>query len=587
MAMRGERLACIALGLAAFLYLFLRAAFVPLTHDEAATFQTYVLTGDYLPYLAHWDAGNHLLSTAVTRAAYLLFGPSPLALRAFSLISFVLWALYAWRITRPIANGFIRMSTVVALLLTPFVIEFFALFRGYGPSLAFLLMALHHLLRLLVHARRRDLLLVLAAMLLACASSLTLLIAWCMVLVAAIAIAFRSLRRDALAWLALVLLGALPLLLAAQYSFELSARGLLYFGTGAGLVSGTLASLSRWVLGVDAPIAGTALMLLPLPAGMWAVRTSNHRVEIGALLLLVIGELLGRFVLAEVFGVLYPQDRTAMHLVLLLLLLFGFSVDALAQDRPRLRWAGILLLALPIRTALFANIDRTAYWPEQAIPAVVFDAVEQLQRGSERPLLIGGYHQNAAVWAYGSMRHGGTLPFLDSDGFPQPTCDLLLIDPTYFKAPAGFSTITSAPHGKLVLMQRDEPLSTLLLLDTAFTIEETDAEFAELLVAEDAALDSSEWLIELHAELRSAFSPLDLRFVVEVKDADGGTLHYDAVDAQRMRTHWQGESWGVIRRVPRQERAAARRVCYFWNPERHSFSAGRVRLKLHRIEPAR
>ncbi|MBK8225791.1 MAG: hypothetical protein IPK70_01285 [Flavobacteriales bacterium] len=585
--MRGERLACIAVGLAAFLYLFLRAAFVPLTHDEAATFQTYVLTGDYLPYLAHWDAGNHLLSTAVTRAAYLLFGPSPLALRAFSLIGFLLWALYAWRITRPIENGLIRMSTVVALLLTPFVIEFFALFRGYGPSLAFLLMALHHLLRLLVHARRTDLLLILVAALLACVASLTLLIAWCMILAATVAIVFRSLRRDARAWLAVIMLGAVPLVLAAQYSFELSARGLLYFGTDAGLVNGTMASLGRWALGVDAPRLGAALILLPLPVGMLALRTGHHRTEIGALLLLIIGELLGRFVLAEAFDVLYPQDRTAMHLVPVLLLLSVFSVDALTQDRPWMRWAALLVLALPIRTVLFANLDRTAYWPEQAIPAEVFDAVERLQQHSARPLLIGGYHQNAAVWAFGSMRHGGTLPFLDSDGFPQPTCDLLLIDPTYFKAPAGFSTITSAPHGKLALMQRDEPLSTLLLLDTAFTIVETDAEFVELLVAEDAALDSGEWLIELHAELHSASAPLDLRFVVELKDADGGTLHYDVVDAQRLRTHWQGESWRLIRRVPLQDHASTRRVCYFWNPKRHSFKAPSVRLKVHRLESAR
>jgi len=587
MAMRGERFACIAVALAAFLYLLLRAALVPLTHDEAATFQTYVLTGDYLPYLAHWDAGNHLLSTAVTRTTYLLFGPSPLALRAFSLICFVLWALYAWCITRPIANGFIRMSTVVALLLTPFVIEFFALFRGYGPSLAFLLMALHHLLRLFVHARRADLLLVLVAMLLACAASLTLLIGWCMILAAAVAIVFLRLRRDAVAWLALVLLGAAPLLLAAQYSFELSARGLLYFGTDAGLVSGTLASLGQWVLGVDAPIVGVALMLLPLPLGMWALRTGRHRVEIGALLLLIIGELFGRFVLAEVFGVLYPQDRTAMHLVPLLLLLFGFSVDALSRYRPQMRWAALLMLALPIRTVLFANLDRTSYWPEQAIPSEVFDAVEQLQRHSARPLLIGGYHQNAAVWAYGSMRRGGALPFLDSDGFPQPTCDLLLIDASYFQAPTGFSTVAVAAHGKLALLQRDAPLRTRTVLDTAFAIAETDAEFVELVVADDAALDSGEWLIELHAGLRSTSTPLDLRFVVELKVMDGGTLHYDVVDAQRLRTHWQGEEWRMIRRVPRQDRAASRRVCYFWNPKRHSFSAARVRLKLHRIEPAR
>lgn len=582
MAMRGERFACIAVALAAFLYLLLRAALVPLTHDEAATFQTYVLTGNYLPYLAHWDAGNHLLSTAVARSSYLIFGSEPLALRGFSVLCFLLWGWYALRFARLLDQAVLRTALFAALLLTPFVLEFFALFRGYGPSLAFLLMAVLHAVRFATETRRMDLVLSLIAMLLACAASLSLIMLWCMLAAGSAAVLLRNKRRDATSWAALLLIGVLPLLLAADYSFELSARGLLYFGTDDGLLAGTMASLAKWVLGIGDPLVGAVIMLLPIPLGAWAFRVGRHRMVIGALLLLLMGELLGRFVLAQAFGVLYPQDRTAMHLVPLLVLLFGFSIAALAQERPWMKWAAIILFVLPMRTVSGLNFDRTSYWPEQAIPADVFDAVTERRVQSSRPLLIGGYHQHAAVWAYGSMRRNGSLPMLDVNGFPQPTCDLMLIDRSYFEVPHGFSLIAEAPHGKLSLMQRDSPLATTIAMDTAIHVQPTDAEFIELLVAEGAAWLAEECLVEIDAVLRSDAAPLDLRLVVDLKDADGTSLHYDVVDAQRIRAHWHGAAWREIRRVPAHQ-GAMRLVCYFWNPQRHAFSADRVQVRAHRV----
>ncbi|HRD51014.1 MAG TPA: hypothetical protein PKY96_00325 [Flavobacteriales bacterium] len=560
----------------------MRAALVPLAHDEAATFQTYVLTGNYLPYLAHWDAGNHLLVTAVARGSYLLFGDGPLALRGFPVLCFLLWAWYALRFALLLEERMIRCALFTALLLMPFVAEFFALFRGYGPSLAFLLMALFHAVRFTAEARRTDLVLLLVAMLLACAASLTLIMFWCMLLAGSAVVLLRNRRRDASAWAALLIIGALPLLLAAHYSFELSARGLLYYGTGDGLLSGTLASLSKWVLGIGDGSIGALIMLLPIPIGAWALRAGRHRMVISGLMLLILGELLGRFILAEAFGVLYPQDRTAMHLVPVLLLLFAFSVSALTNEHAWWPWASVILFVLPLRTAMGLNFDRTSFWPEQAIPAGVFEAVMDRQAQLTRPLVIGGYHQHAAVWAYGSMRRNGSLPMLDVNGFPQPTCDLMLIDRSYFQAPPGFSVITEAPHGKLTLMQRDPPLVTTIVMDTALIVQPTDAEFIELLVVEGVPWFAEESLIEVDAVLRSVSAPLDVRLVVEVKAADGTSLHYDVVDAQRVRAQWQGEDWREIRRAPAHPNAS-RLVCYLWNPQRHVFSADHVQVRAHRV----
>lgn len=48
------------------IYFGLRAAYVPIFHDEAATFFHFIQVERFIPFYAEWDAGNHLLNTALS-----------------------------------------------------------------------------------------------------------------------------------------------------------------------------------------------------------------------------------------------------------------------------------------------------------------------------------------------------------------------------------------------------------------------------------------------------------------------------------------------------------------------------------------
>jgi hypothetical protein len=48
----------------------------------------------------------------------------------------------------------VRNVIGITLLLTPFLLDFFSLFRGYGPSVAFALMGMYHLVRYSVQRTR-------------------------------------------------------------------------------------------------------------------------------------------------------------------------------------------------------------------------------------------------------------------------------------------------------------------------------------------------------------------------------------------------------------------------------------------------
>jgi hypothetical protein len=570
-----------AVGLA-WAYVAARAALVPLIHDEAATFQVYVLSGEFLPGSAHWDAGNHLLATAAGRLCYLLLGPSPFALRLFAVLAFGLWAWYAWRITRGLRAGHLRMAAAFALLLMPFALEFFALFRGYGPALALLLMALHHALAFQRWARRSDLLLALLGGTLSVAASLTVLPLTGLLLLACALTVWRRRRRDAAAWLALLLLGAVPFAAFARYGAALSERGLLYYGSPDGIVRGTLASLGEWVLGIQAALLGAALLMAPALLGAIALRTSAHRAALAVLLLLFAGELAGRWLLGTAFGVLYPIDRTAMHLVPVAILLLAHAADAAPAAWRAWAAAGALGL-LPLRALMHANLNRTSYWPEQSLTAPLIAAALERQRAADRPLLVGGYHQNACVWAFASMRHGAALNPLDAEGFPQTDCELLLLDPGHFSAPEGFAPIAQAAHGRAVLYAREQPLRTELALDSALARVEGDPEYHDLPAPSPGAVASGTWLVELDARFRSDAPVQDLRLVAELKDAQGTLLHYEATDLARIQPRATGDRLRIVRRLPRCAEPPGRVAVYLWNPKRQAYRADSLRLRLHRV----
>lgn len=586
MSTRSERALFAAIALLTFLYVAIRAALVPLTHDEAATFQTYVLTGRYLPYLAHWDAGNHLLITAIGRGCYLLLGPAPLSLRAFNVAGFVLYAWYAWRITRDVRDGLIRSISAAALLLCPFVLDFFSLFRGYGASLAFLLMAVFHASRSMRTGARTDLAWMLLALLLANLASLSLLIIWCMGLVGACYAIATKCRRDPVAWGLWLVLGGVPLTAAARYSMELAERGLLYYGTPDGLLRGTLPSLGAWVLGLSKSWPSGLVLLLPLAVALWAMMSRPRSPIVMMILAAVAGELMGRAVLGAGFKVLYPMDRTALHLVPLLILLAAFALDDLTRNRSNAwRWASVPLLWLPIRSGLDLNIDHAMFWPEQAIPGEVYDMVLTRQAAKERPLLVGGYRQNPRSWAYGSMLLGGELNFLDDAGFPQPTCDLMIMDPSFFEAPMGFHEAYRAPYGRVALLERDSPLRTAIVRDSIVRVEEGAREFAELWAPAPEEIMGREWLIEINAEVSSPTIPLELRVVVEVKATDGETLHYDVVDLEDLGADWTEKPVRILRRLPALSTIPGRVVCYLWNPRLQTCSSRSVRIRIHEVLP--
>ena len=589
---RSDRIFFLVLAGAAWAYVIARAALVPLVHDECASLLWFVRSGEWLPYRAHWDANNHYLSSGIGVLLTRLFGEALITLRAGSVLAFMVYVWAAWRIGSQVHDRIVRASLWAALLWCPFMLDFFSLFRGYGIEMAGWLVALDGLLRYCASCSTRHMTQALSGALIAGAAIVALSPAWAILLVLLVAHLWkhreRGTRRTVLVQCtALVLLGLLPFLYATGVAMELKKLGLLYHGSTDGFFLVTVTSLCHYVLGSGSGWAALVVVLLvALSTAIGAVEVRRTK-SLGSPLVLVNtvlwSDVLLRMLMATGMGVNFPEDRAALHFVPLVLLSIAFAIERLALEHRRVAWTSALLLLLPVRTVLTANLDHTLFWPEQSVPTRFIDRLAELRRASPRPLLIGAQHQLAMAWPVGVWLAGREAQPLQTVDFPNGPHDLRIVKGGFLgEASAGYHVIDSAKGPGLWLLERNRALEVNAITELWATERSTRAEFAELAHLPDSLLRTGSILVEVDVPLTITSSSPDVRLVLEVNDAEGGKVFYDAIAPLVLRPEWAGHrlhwAWGLPI-LPHAHRA----IVYLYNPGRIAVSHGMARTVLSAI----
>lgn len=156
MSARFASLAFWAAAAAFLVYLILRAAWIPITHDEAATCLNHVprTAWDILTYAKDPVPNNHILNTLGIKLFAGLFGMGHFTARIPSLLGGLIYVLAAIGLCHAMSrNAWVRFFGLVVLLGNPFVDEFFALARGYGLAVGLMLGAIWATWRYLENSR--------------------------------------------------------------------------------------------------------------------------------------------------------------------------------------------------------------------------------------------------------------------------------------------------------------------------------------------------------------------------------------------------------------------------------------------------
>lgn len=578
-----ERRVFILVALVAFAYVLLRAMLVPWVNDEALTFLLYVEPGDYLPFMAPWDANNHFLNSWLMSLAYERFGLSHLGSRYGNVLAFLLYAWAGHRLGCYVRHGFVRWCFWLALLFCPMLIELFGFARGYGMAVAFWLAAMVWLMRFVGHVRLRQLILSLVLLLLANAAVLAAVPVWTAVLAGVLVLWMRDARGFQRWWgvLAWLVLGALPLAGAVMYGLALRERGGLFIGGQEGFVPVTVASLLKQLVGSDGILLAwvvTATMALAMM--LLVVRRWRDR----ALLLpaaLLAADVLSRVLMAWLMGVNYPNDRAVAHLVPWALIALAFACDAWADRSRVIGLLSVVLLILPGRTLIHLNMHASTLFPDQSPPEDLVRAIAyELKEGMG--LLAGPRHMTMPL-ALEARRLGLEAPRMDGDLPERPWFELWVVKGADdAPLPKGYREMHRTAATRHSLLRRDPMLTWRTELDTLIVERDGADEYIDLIKGE-LPIQVADRMIDISGPLSSGGEHVALNAVVSMRGSDGAEVHYEAYPLHLLRPVWNGEELRLRLPVPTVPGAVGCSI-YIWNIKKKPLRAGPFKVALRRLE---
>lgn len=579
---RREAIGYTLLATAVAVFVIARALLVPMVHDECASVLWFVQPGEWLPDRSHWDANNHFLSTGIGVWLYRAFGSGMAALRAGSIAAFSLYAWAAWRLGSRLNDARVRWCFWSGMLLCPFVLDFFSMFRGYGPALAGTMVALDGALRYAINPRMRFLLHALLGCCLGGAAIVALVPLWGIVIatLVTLAIGHGSLvgnGRLTLHVATITLLGVVPFAYAVGISLRLREMGLLYHGSLDGFTRVTIASLARYVLGSDAwPVLLLILVgsMLTLAMVVSTARRKGFAAPLVLVACVLMADVSARVLLAEGFRVNYPEDRAGIHFVPLFILAFAWAVDSLAAKRQVLGWVCLPLLFLPARSLWTANLDHCLLWPEQCVPDRFMERIAEEERALGRPVLLGAYHQCGLAIPFAARANRIGPWSVQATDFPEGPHDLRIVDRRSIdRARSGYDVLDSSAGPGLWLLRRSRYEAPAVVSRLAVRAWSGVDEFHDLAALDTGLLRSRPTWVEVRVPLAFSGSSPDISCVVQVSDSTGRDLRYEALQPCVLRPDWCGDTLRFVRSLPTMP-TAVRGVVYLYDPKRIAMSVG-------------
>ncbi|NNC82023.1 MAG: hypothetical protein HKN79_00460 [Flavobacteriales bacterium] len=510
-----------------FLYIILRSIHVPLVHDEVATYVYYVLSGEWVPWLAHVDANNHTLNSLLSIGFDRLLGTHSWSLRLANGLGFIVLAVYVFKFSRRYSHPVFRWAFILGILGSHYAIEFFALSRGYGLALAFFIGVLYHFEEYLSTRKSAQVWALSVFMLLCLSASLTYLFP-CLILGALLVIRATNSSSERRAIIP-VLWTILVLIFAVALSFWLKSHGALYYGSEGNFWNRTLSSLGRYLVG-DGSVAPYALLGMGLFVFVDLMQYRTHfplgqAIAARFIHLLLLGSVMGIFLSHYILGTHYPEDRVALYLYPLLIAGFIQAVQELSISQAAKTAVASLLFVLPIHFLLNMNLDHVDFLYRERVPASFFAEIENFESEEGRLPSVSGYHTMTLSYMMSARLDGHSVPAMVHHNYPESDADFILLRADDgLTAPPGHRQVTFDEVSGNSLWREASASRMELLTTREATGQELQSEFYELLRIKVAG--EGHYLAELTVEYPDGSPPTPLTVVLNIQNPQKETVAY-------------------------------------------------------------
>jgi hypothetical protein len=581
-------------------YIVLRAIFVPMLHDEIATFFRYVHINEVFPWFSEWSANNHYLNSLMTLIHYRIFGSSPVVLRLANLMFFPLYFYFSWKISGLLKNPWLKYGLLLSLLFAHNFLEFFGTSRGYGISMALLMGAVWYTILLWKEPKPRYTFFVLTSLVLATYANLTIMNSFILLTGFIVMILLLKKKREGLVAHAvyILLLAITPLLFFTKLLFRLQAEGELHYGKPDGFISVSVATISKLLTGHDSMLVKVVPMVLFAVAFVIFVVVAGKNIKNRGFtslfkhqwifLFLLTGNIAASVLENKIFGTNFPEDRTGLYFYPLLAGSVFFSLD---QIRFRMRWKAIIP-AIPfvfflVHFLLHLNLSWSSL-ENQAIPERFYKTVSSDISANGFPSTVQGYQGRVMRWAFMNYRTGTEAGLVHFSGYPSLAGDYQIVTGNDYSFWDNYYEMADKDkQSGLALLKRKTMLNRELIyqqngIKSNNTVTE---EFFELSRGSIDTLAGSPIYFGFDLELVSTVKPLHAWIVATVYDTGGNTIRYEFFPVDWYRADWSEPEKPIrngilIHDLPEN---TSDYVFYIWNIRKDPFELRNGRFSMFKM----
>lgn len=588
--------------IALFSYLVLRSVYVPISHDEVGTFYYYIQTGIYLPPDAHWDANNHILNSFLSHLSYKWFGNEPWILRLPNVLSYIIYFWSAWGIAKNLKTPSLKWGVFLSIVMTHYIFDYFGETRGYGLSMAFLLLALWLLQNFLKNRSHWNIIGVVLSLFIATSANLTLLAPSFLIIAYSIFVLFLgkeiSISRS-IQFLGTTAISYLLFWPLISFSLNLKERGALYYGGKSGFWDYTGNTLSELITGYYSPIMAIfySIIFFALIRAAFYLLFKVHQKKFlyyfstNSFLFTYIlgGSVMAIFAIRYLLDVNFPEDRAAIYLFLFLVLAIAFVVDEIQVINKKITYLGLILFYIPIHFIAHINLSRTIFPMQEAPPQDFFDYVSKQYPKNHLgyPSTVGGYATQRLCWAYMNHQKGGKQGEMLVSNHIDTLCDFQIVS-IERKLPDNFlqiyTAVNESPQNDLHLYKRKKHLNyrRVHFADSISNWNHSTNEYFDLIkFTIPDSIKGKPLFIGIDAEVDTEHNPFIASLVVSQKDKNEVEISQEGVHFDWLRKVWREGSrdfkQGII--LPEIDKESEQIIVYLWNQKGNNFLLyGKVEL---------
>lgn len=407
------KISCLLISIALLCYTVMRAFNLSFTHDESFTY-LYSSHNSFMEIISNRttliSANNHILNTLFMKLFDNTIGSSEIALRLQSILAHIVYLVFTFLLLKNFKSQLLIVMGFILLNTNPYLLEFFALARGYALAISFMFISIYFFLLYSRDEKNKQLIYCMVSAALAVLSNFALLNYFAaIILIHQVVIYFKykdlkvSFSKSKIVLITIVALG----LICYEPLRKLIRFSTIDFGGNTGIWEDTVASQVSTFL-YDQPyahsvfqiidgfifisvLACSIIFLIKLIRGTRSEEDKNGLIIFSVLLFILFFNALQHYLL----GSPYIVERFALFISPLYILSLIYLLNVFSESGRALKICGNFLVTGLTAGILFhfsrcANISYATNWRYDAsTKEMIADLIKEKESSGKQKVKLG------------------------------------------------------------------------------------------------------------------------------------------------------------------------------------------------------